>query len=330
MRRQGEYIIDKRLRFKKGLQKKFIQQIKIGSKKSWLELSRYLDLHPYTLRVDWYTEKRTMPKKKAQRLLKLYPFEDWKMITKHWILEELSPKWGQLKGGGRNKKEIKIPSKDLKLAEFIGCALGDGHLDKKEFTLSSDSTQEHYVSYISKLVNKLFGLDSKIFLNPSNKNNLFMDIYSIELVGFLQKNVFPVGNKIENKASFPKWIFKNTDMASAALRGLFDTDGGIYEKQKGYNRAIIEFQTKSPYIRKDIYKLLSILNFNSSKGNSYNIRVQDQNDVHRFFKIIGSSNLKNIIRYKEFVKTGTVPKRDKVINLMKKHTNKINLPFKVS
>lgn len=114
------------------------------------------------------------------------------------------------------------------------------------------------------------------------------------------------------------------------MRGLFDTDGGIYEKQKGYKRAIIEFQTKSPYIHKDILRLLNILEFNASRGNKgLNIRIQNQNDIHRFFGIVGSSNIKNIIRYREFIKTQVVPNKDKVIRLMRDYKYYKDLPFKI-
>ena len=155
-----------------------------------------------------------------------------------------------------------------------------------------------------------------------------MDTYSIELVSFLQKKGLTIGNKIKKRASFPEWIFEDDKLSASALRGLFDTDGGIYEKQKGYRRAIIEFQTKSPYIHKDILKLLNKLGFKSSKGNQgLNIRIQNQEEVHKFFKIVGSSNLKNIIRYKEFLKSGCVPKRKETIELMEGFNEKI--PFKV-
>ena len=156
-----------------------------------------------------------------------------------------------------------------------------------------------------------------------------MNTYSMVLIRFLQKHGLTVGNKIKNKASFPEWIFKNRKFASAGLRGLFDTDGGIYEKQKGYSRAVIEFQTKSPYINRDIIRLIDILGFKSSKGDSLlNIRIQNQEDIHKFFRIVGSSNIKNIIRYREFMRTGTVPRRLEVIKLMKNFN--VNLPFKAA
>lgn len=328
MRKQGQFIIDTRIKFRNGRQREFILRIKKGSKKSWPELARYLDLHPHTVCSDWLSEKITIPQKKAKKLFRLFPFDEWKHIEKEWFLKKLPPKWGQIKGGGKNKKIINIPKNSIHLAEFLGCALGDGHLDAREFTLSCDTTQIRYVKYVKTLVKILFGLDSKIFLNPSNKNNIFLDVYSVSLINFLQMNRLRIGDKIRNKASLPGWVFYNKKFASAALRGLFDTDGGIYHKQKNYDRAIIEFQTKSLCINKNIIRLLNYIGFKSSKGNKgLNIRIQEQSEVHKFFKIVGSSNIKNIIRYREFVKNGKVPRRNDVIKLTNKYKN-IKLPFK--
>ena len=170
----------------------------------------------------------------------------------------------------------------------------------------------------------MFGLESRIFHNYCNKNNLFLDTYSCELIEFLVQNSMRIGDKIKNKASFPKWIFLNKSYMKGAIRGLFDTDGGIYAKQKGYKRAIVEFQTNSPYINKDLIKLLKLLEFHPSK--TYNkrrgkldLRIQNQDEVHRFFKIVGSKNLRNIIRYKAFKKNGLVPKRKETVKLIKKY-----------
>ena len=94
---------------------------------------------------------------------------------------------------------------------------------------------------------------------------------------------------------------------------MFDTDGEIYQKQKKYKRAIIEFQNHSPSIRKNIISLLKNAEFNYSKSSIIYLRIQDQKEVHRFFEEIGSSNPKNIIRYKEFIKTGQIRLKEELV-----------------
>ena len=282
MRQQGRYIIDKRLVFKRGFQKSFLEEIKKFSNKTWQELANELGVSYFTLNWDWHNENSTLPKRVARKLIIKYPFSTWNCIYNGWVKYEQEPKWGQVKAGSLREKKAITPKNSTKFAEFLGAALGDGHLDHKEFTFSGHAAEIKYLEYVRNLIRTLFHLDSKIFF-PKNKNALFMDTYSKALVNILLRNGLKIGNKITKKAEFPRWIFKNKHYASAALRGLFDTDGGIYQKQKSYRRAIIELQTNSPTIHKNILKLFTILDFTPSKGNnregSFNLRIQKQEEV---------------------------------------------------
>ena len=306
MRRQGQVIREKRFKFKKYLQGKFIDIIKKGSKLTWIELANKLDLHPHTIRVDWYKENSTIPYGKIKELIKLYPFIDLNELKTKWVECELPCNWGQRKAGEIRKKIIQIPTQSKELAELFGVILGDGYVGEKELVISSNSLEKAHVNYISRKIYTLFGLKPKIFLSYNNKNNLLTDVYSKNLIEFLKSNNLKIGNKIKNKNSLPQWIFKNKEFMRGALRGFFDTDGGIYHKQKKYKRAIIEFQTHSPYIREDIIKILKKLNFRSSKS-TFNIRIQNQDEIHKFFREIGSANPKNIVRYKSFLNKQYVP-----------------------
>ena len=324
MREQGQYITDRRLLFKKGLQKRFIEKVKKGCNKSWVDIANELNIHPHTLRVDWCSEKVTLPYKKARKLLSFYPFTDWDSILRDYVKKILQPRWGQILSGEKSTKQINRPRRSELLAEFIGIALGDGHLDRKEFTLSGNVDELQHIRYTSKLTKKLFNLDSKIFPGSISRKSVYLDVYSTKLVEFLVKNSMVIGNKIKKKAGLPKWIFRNKKFIVGAIRGLFDTDGGIYEKQKGYQRAIIEFQTHSPHINRDTVKLLKGLGFEPSKSvntahRALNTRIQNQEEIHMFFKIVGSNNLKNIIRYYEFKKNGRVPTQKEVISLINKY-----------
>ena len=321
MRKQGQCIIDRRLLFKRGLQRKFIETIKEGSNKLWVELAKELGIHVHTLRVDWCTEKMTLPYKKAKNLLSLYPFKSWDYILKNYVKKILEPKWGQILSGSKSLKDINYPKQSELFAEFLGIALGDGHLDKKEFTLAGYLYEKEHMDYAEKLIKNLFNLDSKRFIGSFNKNSTYLDVYSKRLVDFLLKHSMVIGNKIDKGAKLPKWVFKDKRFIIGAIRGLIDTDGGVYEKQKGYKRAIIEFQTHSRYINKDTIKLIKSLGFKpskstNSKNNTYNTRIQNQEEVNKFFEIVGSNNLKNVIRYYEFKKHGRVPNQKETIALI--------------
>lgn len=338
MRKVGENIKDKRLRFKKGMQKKFIRGIKIKSGLTWRELAEKINVSEYTLRVEWQKEKSTLPYNFCIKFLKKYPFKKWKEIKSSWI-EEIFPKnWGQKLAGESNKKIINSPEKSEKLAELLGVILGDGHLERKTLTITGNFYEKFHHNYLSKIIKDLFGLDSIIFKPNNNKNVIILRVYSIELIKYLRENGMVLGNKIINKASLPRWIFKKEEFIFGALRGLFDTDGGIYFKQKKYKRALIEFQTRSTRIREDIITMLKKCGFNPSKSSTHggypnqrrgeNIRVQNQEEIHKFFRLVGSSNPKNIIRYDHFLKEGQIPLKEKlnkeIINLT------IEQPFKAA
>ncbi len=303
MRGRGKRIIDKRIKFKKGFQKKFLIKIKVRSGLTWGSLARNLGLSEYTLREDLQKEKSTMSYNMARYLLKKYPFTEWDVIESLWISEILPKNWGAIKGS--KIKRIKHPKNNADLAEIFGVILGDGHLERKTLTITGNANELEHYKYLSKRIKKIFGLESKITF-MTRQNSIQLKVHSINLINFLIDNSFQIGNKIKNKVSLPAWIFKNNKFIYAVLRGLFDTDGGIYQKQKGYNRAIIEFQTKSPYIRKDIFRLLKISGFTPSKS-SMNIRIQNQKELIKFFRSVGTANPKNIVRNNCFVETGQIP-----------------------
>ncbi len=324
MRKIGESIKDRRIRFKPNLQGKFLKEIKKKSGLTWNQLAKRLDICLHTIMFDWKSEKSTIPYKIAKKLIEKYPFENWENIKKKWIKEILPENWRQRNIREKIKKIIKIPEKNENLAEILGVILGDGHLERKTLTITGNSNEIEHYNYLKKNIKSMFNLDS-VILKLKNQNAIQLKIYSIELINFLMNNSFILGNKIKNKESLPPWVFEKEEFIYGALRGLFDSDGGIYQKQKKYKRVIIEFQTDSPYIRENIFKMLKKIGFTPSKS-SGNIRIQNQKEIYKFFKIIGSSNPKNIVRYNHFIKDGQIPLKEK----LKKEIIKLKIekPFK--
>lgn len=312
MRKVGERIQEERVKFKQGLQKKFIEKIKDISKLSWKQLADKIDLSEITVRFYLRNEKSTISFSLVKKLLNDYPFTRFEELEKNWIDKILDKNWGQKLSGGLNKKEIKVPARGEDLAELLGIILGDGHLENKTLTITGNSHEKAHYFYLINKIKELFGLNSKI-IKLKKQTTMQLKVYSTELINFLKDNNFATGNKIKNKISLPEWIFEKNEFMYGALRGLFDTDGGIYQKQKKYKRAIIEFQTHSPYIRDNLFRLLRSIKFNPSKS-SWNVRIQNQEEVLTFFKLIGSSNPKNIVRYNYFIKNGEIPLKERLIN----------------
>lgn len=326
MRKVGESIIDKRIRFRSGLQGEFLRKIKEKGGLTWNSLAKKLNISEHTLRVDWQNEKTTFPYSIAKQLTKKYPFEKWKVIEENWIDEILPMNWRTELIANKQKKKITIPKNNEDVSEILGVILGDGHLERKTLTITGNCYEIEHYNYLKKKIKEIFGLNA-VISKIKKQNSIQLKIHSVELIKFLISNSFVLGNKIKNKESLPKWIFEKEEFIHGTLRGLFDTDGGIYQKQKGYKRAIIEFQTNSLFIRNDIYDMLKKIGFNPSKS-SGNIRIQNQDEVKRFISIIGCANPKNVIRCRYFIERGEIPLKEKlkeeIINL------KIEEPFKAA
>jgi len=110
---------------------------------------------------------------------------------------------------------------------------------------------------------------------------------------------------------FRNFIFPAVIMAIATLV-VGEIFASIFAKEKNYKRAIIEFQTHSPHIRANIMNLLKKGGFTSSKSLG-NVRIQNQEEIKKFFELVGSSNPKNVVRYKYFLRTGFIPKKEKLM-----------------
>lgn len=326
MRRRGEYIVDKRLKFKTGLQREFLGQIKNKSGLSWSKLALHYNLSLVTLKGDMYSEKSTLPYSLAKEMISQYPFEDFNKIKSEWVNEILDKHWGQKKAGSRYLKKISTPSRSEAFAELLGIILGDGHVNKKGLRIVGHTFEKLHHEYTSKIIKELFGLKPRLYPDYNKSNATVLNVYSKEISRILNENGLKSGDKIKECSSFPSWVYEDKTFIFAALRGLFDTDGGIYLKQKKYSRAFIEFQTHSDTIRWNIHKLLNLTGFSFSKS-TFNVRIQDQQQVKTFLQKVGSSNPKNIVRAKTFLREGFIPLKDNLINEILNYSGE--LPFRL-
>ena len=116
-------------------------------------------------------------------------------------------------------KNISIPKKCEKLAEFIGIILGDGHIEYHYkcrggtcmVRIVGDCTKDYdYLTcYVKNLVEDLFNITPK-FHNAKSANALYLSVYSISVVEFIISQGLLPGNKVNNKLIIPLWIKKIT------------------------------------------------------------------------------------------------------------------------
>jgi len=225
--------------------------------------------------------------------------------------------WGQIKGGLNspgNTKEIKIPKKDEKLAEFIGIALGDGNIhsyikSKKirnySIRIAGDSRHdyEYLTKYVSKLSQGLFSLEPK-FHYRTGTNCMYLSLYGLKLVQYFSELGLKPGNKIKNKLTIPDWVWKKDSYLKACIRGLYDTDGSVYELLPHWPGLFqIYFSNKNLTLLRDVRKALIKLGFKVSKISGLKkdatpkIYITRKEEVQKFYKTIGFKNQKHFKKF---------------------------------
>lgn len=91
------------------------------------------------------------------------------------------------------------------------------------------------------------------------------------------------GSKYKQNISIPAWIKKNKKHSIACIRGLFETDGSIYNDR---NYKMVNFVTIIPDLATDVIEILEKLKFspkvykiNSTKIPRYTIRISKNVDL---------------------------------------------------
>lgn len=219
----------------------------------------------------------------------------------------LNPAWARRRGFVV-RKEIKYPRKSSLLAEFIGIMIGDGGVrNRYQITISYNWKQDKaYANYIQKLVKNLFGISSARYIRKE-LGSADIVVTGRNLIEFLEKSGIKKGNKVIYQIDAPDWIFERKQYQVACLRGLFDTDGCVYNHKykvngKWYSFAKIVFTSYSPPLCETIFHILKNLNF-SPKLYGHRVYLYKRAEVDRYFKEIGTNNPRYLERYNKFVVT---------------------------
>lgn len=209
------------------------------------------------------------------------------------------------KAGFVLRKEIKYPAECSELAEFIGIMLGDGGLSgNHQITISFNNKTDHeYAEYICKVIRQLFLIDFHIHKRRKS-NGADIVLNSSNLVDFLISRGLKAGNKVKNQVGVPGWISKNPLYGIACIRGLIDTDGGLYYhkynvKGKTYTYLKLGFTNRSRPLLKFVFTALKKLGYKISLSGS-NLSIASESGVKRYFTEIGSSNPKHVNKFRDF------------------------------
>lgn len=191
-----------------------------------------------------------------------------------------------------------IKEKNESLAEFIGILLGDGGITLWQacITLNSEADKE-YLVFVLNLIKKLFCFDARVYKVKKCKANV-INCNGTKFVDYLIELGLKIGNKVRQQVGVPDWVLENKQFRIACMRGLIDTDGGIFIHKykvggKEYKYLKLCFTNRSiPLLNfvRDVLEELGmtpkiILNRVSEKVWLYN-----QKEVYEYLKIVGTHN----------------------------------------
>ena len=315
---------------KKG-QVDFLMVVKNKLNLSWSEIATILKINPRTAR-DWSKGKFNMSfsaatilaektKINLPKVLKVFSWQDHLssisakggksnyqkngnkyLQTKHRLIQW--QKWWKVYGCEKSsflfrRKKIKLPKRNILLAEFVGIMMGDGGMvdDRITITLNSE-TDRKYSEFVCRLIKKLFSLTPKIY-KRKNMSALDIVVHSRNLVDFCLSLGLKKGNKLKQNLRMPEWIMEKDELSLACVRGLFDTDGCVFihkykVDEKEYNYPKISFTSRSGILVDQVLVILKKKQFNARiSKNSFDVRVESAKDVSGFMSVIGSSNSKH-------------------------------------
>jgi len=198
------------------------------------------------------------------------------------------------------------------LAEVYGALIGDGCLSthnsissksKWYVTMLTGHTHdwEYYEKVIRPIFIKEFGMKGSL-LHRSKKRGNCIDyvVHNKGVFSWFKSKGFPVGRKI--KLMIPKSITGDNKLSLVCVRGIFDTDGSIYDRyskryknhSKKYTYMNIEIKMNHLKLIKQIKEILERNGVKTSNirkhRESHVLNIHNQEYVRLFFELVKPSN----------------------------------------
>lgn len=325
-----------RVFFSKGKQKEFLTNISNITGFEWNKIAKKIGVSKRTL-FDWRREKYTISLSALKKLCKLAGLEIPKSVEikdPFWYIPKASSlggkitweKYGQIGNSEKRKKnwrkwwekrgkfqipqnqslEIYEPSKSKELAEFIGIMLGDGNMTDMQLKIYLNTIDDKsYIKFVEKLIERLFKLKPTT-VDRNDCQVSYILISRKKLVDFCKELGLVIGDKIKNNAKIPNWIMENRQYKIACIRGIFDTDGCVYDEchkinNKSYSYLRAAIVNKNPCFRGQVARILKELGFSPRIRNNRSVNLELKQDVIKYFIVIGSNNPKHRNRYQKIL-----------------------------
>lgn len=281
---------------KRGEQARFLKAVKKQLDMTWKELAKVCGVTDSAL-YGWASEKMNMSYEAMMRLHEL------SAVSLPTVIEVISKekrlRRAGRKGGKGFRKEILIPQRSPKLAEFVGILLGDGGMDDEEVYVDLHRIDEaEYAEFVAQLYAELFGLA----VSTSRwGNSCRVRVHSVALIEYLESIGLQRGDKVAHQVGVPSWIFLRRNYMEACTRGLMDTDGGPCRRTQRRVHTMtrymkIAFSNHSKSLVEGMYKMLTELSYRPRKGADY-VVLNRREEIRRYYAEIGTSNAYHLKRY---------------------------------
>lgn len=330
-------MFDARLLFPAGRQRQFLEQVATRLQGDWAAVARLCHVHQRTL-YDWRREKYSVSAAaadKIRRILKIRPqyaqrveaYRHMRLagrkgaLARYRLYGNPGTTEGRRKGGETTQRDFRRnprraaqvgfvvrqrtrePAPCEQLAEFIGIMLGDGHLGAYQALVYFNSTERRFAVHVQRLVEELFGVTAPI--RQKERHCLELVISRRHLVEYLERVGLRRGNKIHNRVSIPAWILQRQEYMAACLRGLMDTDGGLFSHHHAtnghrYRHYGLCFTSYSPPLLQATHRLFRQFGYAPrlfvSAGHVFLYRKEE---VARYMATIGTRHPHRMARFQE-------------------------------
>lgn len=321
-----------RLIFPKGEQKGLFDDIFASKNTNTDQIARICGVSGRTIR-DWRREKYTISEKALELLHQNFRImipPTIKKVSDYWYVTKGARKGalkklkiygppgtveGRKKGGrisqqrrqeqpekyrslGCNvRKEFKELSPNEELAETVGIILGDGGVTNYQLKIYLDRISDRqYAEYVRSLLYRVFGEYPSAYIYKY-KGTLELLLSGANLIENLNKIGINKGGKIRNQIDFPKWIWEQKSYQRLCVRGLVDTDGGLYfhnHQINGiqYKNLGLCFTSWSRPLIKSVGTVLKNDSIKFSIDNNQRVYIYSLVEIEKYFRLFGSSNPK--------------------------------------
>lgn len=332
-----------RIKFQEGAQARFLFSIGRQSDLTWSELAKRIRMHPRSLR-DWRKEKYTISEKVFKKLIVLgkgrVVIPTHEVLPDFWSVEKAARKGGRVtaekyggpgtpegrrKGGVNSqiqrrlhpesyqhcnlRKEITKPFQSPQLAELIGMILGDGGMNNEyQVVITLHKIHDRkYAEFVRRLVEELFSVKPAVYVGRSGRRKMVVDVVStgINIVEFLLSKGLSKGNKVKHQVDVPLWIKRRLDFSISCLRGLIDTDGGVYyhrhsiQGRQFFNLGL-QFSNRSKPLLQFVQNTLVALGFTPKIDSRY-VSLYKEDEVFRYVEQVQFHNPYHANRAEQFL-----------------------------